>query len=73
MIYAMKGLLNRCRNCKHYIKGHYCKAYPDGDGIPLSILTGKNDHSKPLEKHTLKVLDKTYEYESDNGITFEEK
>ena len=41
-----------CSNCKHRIydkPGAYCKAFPDGDGIPDEILLGANDHSKPLK------------------------
>lgn len=41
---------NRCLKCKHKIMDTAfwpeCEAFPDG--IPNIILSGKNDHSKPL-------------------------
>ena len=35
-----------CVYCKHHIFGAMCKAF---DRIPNEILTGENDHSKPLK------------------------
>jgi len=35
-----------CLNCKHYKWDNICNAFPDG--IPISIVEGLNDHSKPL-------------------------
>jgi len=36
-----------CINCKNYDwNKNYCLAFPDG--IPMEILGGDNDHSKPL-------------------------
>jgi len=34
-----------CNNCVHRIEGLKCKAF---NTIPDEILTGKNNHSKPL-------------------------
>ena len=34
-----------CNGCENHIKGLKCKAF---EVIPDSILTGDNDHSKPL-------------------------
>jgi hypothetical protein len=57
-----------CSYCKHlYIKkinlkklyGGYCKAFPNGDGIPKEIWEGKNDHRKL--------------FPGDNGIIFEKR
>jgi len=61
-------------NCKHY-RGiedqpsqvyepsdnykHYCKAFPDGDGIPEEIYLGEHEHKTP--------------YPGDNGIQFEKE
>lgn len=45
----------RCIICKHYRLEQKCKAFPKK--IPIEILTGKNDHSKP--------------FPGDNGILFE--
>ncbi|SHE69671.1 hypothetical protein SAMN05444405_102313 [Bacteroides luti] len=36
-----------CSNCEHRIydkPGAYCKAFPDGDGIPDEILVGAKSH-----------------------------
>jgi len=46
-----------CNKCKHYIAGVTCRAFPGG--IPIDILTGRHEHTKP--------------YEGDGGIRFEEK
>lgn len=35
-----------CLNCKHNQGEGKCDAFPDG--IPEAILSGGNDHSKPL-------------------------
>lgn len=46
-----------CWGCKNFDRvEHACKAFPKG--IPEEILTGQNDHSKPLPKQ-------------DNDIVFE--
>lgn len=45
----------RCLNCRHYLFGWRCEAFPDG--IPAEIRLGENDHSEPVE--------------GDSGITFE--
>jgi hypothetical protein len=44
-----------CVNCVHF-RSVICPAFPEG--IPETILTGENDHSKPLP-------------EQDNDIVFE--
>lgn len=37
-----------CHTCANWAPGTTsCKAFPKG--IPLDILTGKNDHTKPVE------------------------
>lgn len=45
-----------CNRCKHHIEGLRCKAFNE---IPDIILSGVNDHTKPLP-------------EQDNNIVFEE-
>jgi hypothetical protein len=45
-----------CLRCKYYSTHNKCVAFPSG--IPASISSGENDHSKPVE--------------GDRGITFEE-
>lgn len=35
-----------CFECKNYVSDGICKAFPDG--IPIEIINGVNDHSKPL-------------------------
>jgi hypothetical protein len=47
-----------CINCKNYLKGLTCKAFPEG--IPEEILNGDNNHSKPLP-------------DQENDIVFESK
>lgn len=50
--------LASCINCKHFnIKEVNCTAFPER--IPLEIMQGFNDHTKP--------------YRGDNGIRFERK
>jgi hypothetical protein len=50
-----------CTFCAHYRprdeERRRCDAFPDGDGIPLEIWKGKNDHTAP--------------HPGDNGIVFE--
>ncbi len=69
MIYELVGL-DRCKTCKHYIKGLRCEAYRT---IPHSILMGKNDHSKPLAEHTETYYEEDYNYPSDNDIVYDAK
>jgi hypothetical protein len=35
-----------CNLCKHYLFNLKCTAFPEG--IPMEILNGENDHSKPF-------------------------
>ena len=44
-----------CAKCKNYLKDRRCKAFKV---IPDEIISGKNDHSKPLK-------------DQDNNIVFE--
>jgi len=37
-----------CNKCANYFGDLACQAFPKG--IPENILTGKNDHRKPLPK-----------------------
>lgn len=41
-----------CAKCKHFIKSekrfNKCKAFPKIPGIPWEIISGENDHKKPL-------------------------
>lgn len=46
---------DQCISCKHYRMLLKCKAYPDG--IPVDIITGKHDHTKP--------------FPGDNGVRYE--
>ena len=48
---------NRCFNCKWYTGKLKCLAFPKG--IPNEILTGNENHKKPLKNQ-------------DNNIVFEE-
>lgn len=51
----------QCATCKHFDSsryiGNFCTAFPDGDGIPLAIITGEFDHKEP--------------FPGDHGIQFE--
>lgn len=52
-----------CVECDHFIlnkKHNLCKAFPKPPGIPWEIVSGENDHSKPLP-------------EQGNNITFKPK
>jgi hypothetical protein len=53
---------SQCQTCRHHIpwkpgQESLCAAFPDGDGIPLEILTNEHDHRKP--------------YPGDHGIRYE--
>jgi len=39
---------NRCSECIFYLAGLKCKAFPDG--IIQEILTGKDNHLKPIRQ-----------------------
>ncbi len=39
-----------CLFCKNLAKGWKCEAFPEG--IPDDILSGENDHTKPLPNQT---------------------
>jgi hypothetical protein len=44
-----------CFKCKHYRDFEIgCDAFPDG--IPNEIISGSNDHSKPLEFQTNDIV-----------------
>jgi hypothetical protein len=46
-----------CERCKHILNekpGYFCKAFPEG--IPEEILTGDNNHSKPLPEQTNDIV-----------------
>ena len=43
-----------CNLCKHYLTDLKCIAFIEG--IPEEILTGKNDHSKPLPKQENEIV-----------------
>ncbi len=45
---------DRCLNCKNYVSGLVCMAFPDG--IPEQILNGENDHSKPLKSQDFPIV-----------------
>jgi hypothetical protein len=40
------SLKTLCISCKYYEGAFFCKAFPKE--IPQQILTGENDHTKPL-------------------------
>lgn len=43
-----------CLNCKHFNREKYnCKAFKE---IPYEILSGENDHSKPLKDQKNKIV-----------------
>ena len=38
-----------CNTCEHVFPGmNFCKAFPDGDGIPWFIITGHSNHLTPV-------------------------
>ena len=51
-----------CYGCKNLLKDDEglffnCKAFPDSvGGIPMEILEGENDHSKPLKDQTNDIV-----------------
>ena len=45
---------SRCFECKNYVSGTFCLAFPDG--IPKEILLAKNNHSKPLKRQVLPIV-----------------
>ena len=47
--------ITQCLDCKHWVRGAVCAAFPDG--IPDVILTNETIHDKP--------------YPGDKGIQFE--
>ena len=46
--------IDLCGKCKNYLYDLKCIAFPEG--IPEEILTGKNDHSKPLPKQDNEIV-----------------
>ncbi len=60
----MTTVIPICLECKHYdnkTAGFVgCEAFPEKPGIPWKILTGENDHRKPLP-------------DQENDIVFERK
>lgn len=44
-----------CSNRKQTFDGRFCKAFPDGDGIPMDIWMGENDHKTvhPKQKNDI--------------------
>jgi hypothetical protein len=42
----------QCASCVHFHRGRrdgrFCDAFPDGDGIPQSIIDGEHDHTQPF-------------------------
>ncbi len=46
--------IDLCNRCKHYLTDLKCIAFPEG--IPAEILTGKNNHSKPLPKQDNEIV-----------------
>jgi hypothetical protein len=44
-----------CLYCKHFdINGFKCKAFPKG--LPPEIISGENNHSKPLPKQGNEIV-----------------
>lgn len=43
-----------CIDCKYLLKGLICRAFPNG--IPDEIISGENDHSKPLPEQKNDVV-----------------
>lgn len=50
----------QCINCKHYIFGRFCDAFPEE--IPMEIYSGEFDHALPYPDA---------KSPQDNGIRFE--
>jgi hypothetical protein len=52
-----------CTLCRHWDiesdKPRHCAAFPDGDGIPMEIWMGGNDHRQP--------------FDGDRGVQFEQR
>lgn len=46
--------VDRCANCKNYVGDLKCFAFPNG--IPNSILTGRNIHNKPLKGQIIPII-----------------
>lgn len=45
---------NICNICKHYNRNLTCKAF--SDGIPIIIISGENNHSKPLKDQNNNIV-----------------
>lgn len=55
MIIELFDMSHQSTNCKHFKYSEFnCIAFPDG--IPDEILTGENDHSKPLPDQNNKIV-----------------
>lgn len=57
----MTSVLIQCAFCAHFdstrTEGNFCKAFPDGEGIPKAIYLGEHDHRDA--------------YTGDHGVRFE--
>ena len=45
-----------CGNRKQTFDGRFCKAFPEGKGIPMDIWTGKNDHKSTHPQQQNKIV-----------------
>ena len=49
-----------CTSCKHFVaeekKYNKCGAFPVSPGIPWEIVSGQNDHSKPLKNQKNNIV-----------------
>ena len=49
-----------CMDCEHFDEKektfNKCKAFPDYPGIPWVIVSGENDHNKPLPEQKNEIV-----------------
>jgi len=58
---------SRCYNCKNYIGGLSCLAFPEE--IPNEILLGENPHEQPLKGQENEIVFEEKQSEYDTNVT----